>query len=105
MIIASDLFPNVDQRLSEFLDWAENRAPLVVLLLTFYPFPRSYLTQRVDAEEFLTFCAWGKSELSQCLADHYGVTNCDATIDQSIASDSLFPNGRRCITMTSKRVV
>lgn len=104
VIIAVDLFPNVDQRLSEFLYWAENRAPLVILLLTFYPFPRSYLAKRVDTEELLTVCAWGKSELSRCLADHYGETNCDDAIDQSIVSDSLFHNGRRCIAMTSKKV-
>ena len=84
--------------------WAENRAPLVILLLTFYPFSRSYLAKRVDTEEFLTVRAWGKSELSRCLADYYGETNCDDAIDRSIASDSLFPNGRRCITMTSKKV-
>jgi hypothetical protein len=99
VVIAVDLFPNVDQRLAEFLAWSEKRAPSTILLLTFYPNSRSYLTKRVDADEFLTFRAWDATDLLHCISNHFGSTNCDEAISASLNADSLFANGRRCIAM------
>jgi len=99
VVIALDIFPNVDQRLSDFLVWVRARADTIILLLTFYPSSRSYLTKRIDADEYLTFRAWDSYDLSNCIRNLYGATNCDSAIMTALASKSLFPNERRCIAM------
>lgn len=99
VVIALDIFPNVDQRLSDFLVWAQARARNIIVLLTFYPYPRSYLTRRIDADEYLTFRAWDSNDLSNCIRNLYGATNCDSAIATALASKSLFSNERRCIAM------
>ena len=67
LVIANDLFPNVDQRLEMFLDKFLPRSKKVSLSLTVYEDPRFYLTQRSGLDEYLTFLAWNSDLLLQVL--------------------------------------
>ena len=58
LIVANDLFPNVDQRLALFLEWALPKAREVRLSLTFHNTPRWFTLQRAGLEERLTMLAF-----------------------------------------------
>jgi hypothetical protein len=98
LIIANDIFPNVDQRLDLFLQFALPQTKKVRLSLTFYENPRYYLTKRIDAEEILCMLAWDSEMLKLCLKKYI-----DKIIDVNFSifdnqPQSLFENGRQvCI--------
>jgi hypothetical protein len=98
LIIANDIFPNVDQRLDLFLQFALPQTKKLRLSLTFYEKPRFYLTKRIDAEEILCMLTWNSEILKLCLKK-YLVNIIDANF--SIFGNqpqSLFENGRQiCI--------
>jgi hypothetical protein len=58
VVIANDLFPNVDQRLELFLQRYLPRTRSIRLSLTYYNSPRFYLARRTDADEILCMLAW-----------------------------------------------
>lgn len=68
VVVANDLFPNVDQRLALFLEWALPIAREVRLSLTYYNYPKFYLTRRVDADEVLCLLAWDGKQTAAVLA-------------------------------------
>ncbi len=94
LVIANDIFPNVDQRLELFLDWASRRAKFLRLIVTVYNKVRSYRTKRLDADEQLWFLAWNGSHLINCLQ------NCGVEVPVELSAgllqddSSLYPNGR-----------
>lgn len=68
LIIANDLFPNVDQRLYAFTDWAWSHAKELRLTMTYYE-NTVWKVRRVQSNEFLTVCPWGLREVLAFL-DH-----------------------------------
>lgn len=58
VVVANDLFPNVDQRLELFLARYLPLCREMRLSLTYYNEPRFYLTRRIDGEEILCMLAW-----------------------------------------------
>lgn len=58
LIIANDLFPNVDQRLDLFLERYLPRCVELRLSLTYYNTPRWYAVKRLDGEEVFHTVAW-----------------------------------------------
>lgn len=98
VIVANDLFPNVDQRLELFLDKFLGIAKEVRLSLTFYPEMRFYKTRRENAEEVLYMLAWDGQMTARVLEKY--VNN---IIDPDLylfskENVSVFPNGRQvCI--------
>lgn len=58
VVVANDLFPNVDQRLELFLEKFLPVVREVRLSLTFYPQARFYMTRRVQGDEILYMLAW-----------------------------------------------
>lgn len=58
VVIANDLFPNVDQRLTLFVERYIPVCRELRLSLTWYDDPRFYLARRLDAEEVLCMLAW-----------------------------------------------
>jgi hypothetical protein len=58
LVIANDLFPNVDQRLELFLDRFLPVSKHIRLSLTYYNEPRFYKARRVDAQEILCMLSW-----------------------------------------------
>jgi hypothetical protein len=62
IIIANDLFPNVDQRLYAFIDWAWPRCRELRLTLTYYE-NTVWKVKRIQSGEQLTICPWGVREM------------------------------------------
>ena len=94
IVIANDIFPNVDQRLELFLHWVSRRAELLRLIVTVYNEVRSYRTKRLDADEQLWFLAWNGTQLINCL-QHCGIEAPDESRAGLLQDDnSLYANGR-----------
>ena len=54
VVIALDVFPNVDQRLEDFLRTViAQKARALRATVTLFPSPRTYKVKRIDAEEHL----------------------------------------------------
>lgn len=70
LIIANDLFPNVDQRLVLFLEAYLPRCREMRLLLTYYNHPRFYQVKRLDADEVLCMLAWDGQQVKLALTQY-----------------------------------
>lgn len=68
VVVAADLFPNVDQRLELFLERMLPVSGEVRLSLTYYNHPRFYLTRRLDGDEILCMLAWNGAQTAAALA-------------------------------------
>jgi hypothetical protein len=91
LIVAMDIFPNVDQRLAAFL--RKYRGRRLRLALTTYE-DRWYRARRVDAEEILTMVAWPWAQMRSTLIAN-GIQ-----VVAPPASD-IFGNGRRVCLLES----
>jgi len=67
VIIANDIFPNVDQRLELFLEMYLPRCVEMRLSLTYFDFPKWYRVKRVDGDEILTMLQWSKKQVLDAL--------------------------------------
>lgn len=68
LVVANDLFPNVDNRLYEFVDWGLERAPELRLVLTYYE-DTVFRVERTSTGEILTVQPWSLRELRHFLED------------------------------------
>lgn len=97
IVIANDIFPDVDQRLEIFLDKYLPCCHELRLVVTFYNTPKFYETKRIDDSEILTFLSWD-GEITALKLEKY----LDRMIDTSIGDlkdlkreeKSIFWNGR-----------
>ena len=102
IVLANDLFPNVDQRLEMFLQRYLPVCAEIRLSLTYYNTPRFYMTKRIDADEVLCMLAWNGEQVALVLRkfadriDGYG----ESEIVQN--TQSVFPN-RRQVTLVTIR--
>ena len=95
VVVANDLFPNVDQRLELFLDKFLPCARAVRMTLTYYNTPRFYLTRRINADEVLCMLAWN-GRLTRVTMEKYAERIAApglSVLDQEAAS--VYPNGRQ----------
>ena len=67
IVIANDIFPNVDQRLELFLNTYLPRCSELRLTATYFHRYHWYRTQRVDADEILHVLTWNGAQLKQVL--------------------------------------
>jgi len=86
IVIANDIFPNVDQRLELFLDKFLPICDEIRLSLTYYNIPRFYEVKRINADEVFHYLAWSGETLKNVLKKY--------NIDVDLTDDSIFPNGR-----------
>lgn len=94
LVIANDLFPNVDQRLELFIRKFLPRSQEIRISLTYYNNPRFYVAHRVDADEILCMLAWDGEATRQVLAKFTDRMD-SAKLDLLSRKDvSVFPNGR-----------
>lgn len=101
LIIANDIFPNVDQRLSLFLDKTLPSTKEIRLLLTVYE-DRYYKVKRCDADEVLWMKAWSMENLVQVLEKYKEhIVNYDSKVLNG-KSGNLYPNKRDTIIVTLK---
>jgi hypothetical protein len=95
LVVANDIFPNVDQRLNMFLERFLPRCRSLRLSLTWYEKPRAYKVRRVDGEEIFFMLAWDLWQLMNVLQRHedriVGFDRECFRVDQ----ESLYPNGRQ----------
>ena len=68
VIVANDLFPNVDQRLELFLEKYLPNCREMRLSITVYNTPRYYLTRRIEGDEILCLLAWNGEMAAMALA-------------------------------------
>lgn len=95
LVVANDLFPNVDQRLDIFLDMFLPRTRRLRLSLTFYEEPRWYATKRIGADEVLYLLAWNGFQVRRSLAARIdAVVNPDLSMFDRLP-ESVYPNGRQ----------
>lgn len=95
IVIANDLFPNVDQRLELFLERMLPVCRSVRLLVTYYNRPRFYLTRRIDGDEIMCMLAWNGQMAWAALkpfADR--IAEPDPSVFDA-QDDSIYPNGRQ----------
>lgn len=95
LVVANDLFPNVDQRLELFLRRFLPVTRRLRLSLTFYPQPRFYRTKRVNSSELLCMLAWDGPQTARVLAAFADrIERCNfGLFDQPVAS--CYDNGRQ----------
>lgn len=91
LVIANDLFPNVDQRLELFVEKFLPSCRQMRLSLTYYNHPRFYHAKRLDADEIFCILAWNGAQLRSVL-EKYAVSNLGLLLENP---PSLFPNGRQ----------
>lgn len=100
IVIANDLFPNVDQRLELFIERVLPVSSEIRLSLTFYNAPRFYICQRVDASEYMCLLAWSGDQTAAALRRFSDrIIKPDFSIFEDTRA-SLFSNGRQIILVT-----
>ena len=97
IIIANDIFPNVDQRLYIFISKFIPHCKEMRLSLTWFDFPKFYKTKRVDGDEILYMLAWDTTSMNSFL-ETVSIDIDDYCLDEV----SIFPNGRRVCMVTIK---
>lgn len=100
LIVANDLFPNVDQRLALFLGWALPKAREVRLSVTFHNSPRWFTLQRAGLEERLTMLAFDGGRTRAAL-EPFAARIAGWQPQLFDGNDgSVFPNGRQVVTLS-----
>ena len=104
IVIANDIFPDVDQRLELFIDKMIPICKEFRLVLTYYNSPRFYQMKRSDDSEILTFLSWDGEILGMKLKKYLSRMNADLTdLDfMKRNEDSIFRNGRQVCYITLK---
>jgi hypothetical protein len=101
--VACDLFPNVDQRLEEFLRYSIEHCTELRLALTFYNEPRHYAARRVGGDEMFTIVAWNGARTWGALHRVLGRRVAAYRRMFSTCSVSAFPNGRQVTLVRIER--
>lgn len=102
VVIANDLFPNVDQRLALFLEKFLPLAREIRLSLTYYKEPRFYVTKRLDGDEILTLLAWDHEQTRRVLERFTAqITAPDFDLFDR-ENPSVYPNKRQVMLVTLK---
>ena len=97
IIIANDIFPDVDQRMELFIERMLPHCSELRLVITYYNSPWFYTTKRVDDAEVMTFLSWD-GEITGMKLKKY-LTRLDATeADIEMmrhTNKSIYRNGRQ----------
>lgn len=102
LVIANDIFPNVDQRLDIFLERFLPQTKAIRLSLTYYDTPRYYLARRIDAEEVLCMLAWNGADVRRVLEKYFeSIVSADFRIFGN-EGRSAFANGRQVVLVELK---
>jgi len=94
IVIANDLFPNVDQRLDMFIEKFIPVCKEIRLSLTYYNQPKFYPVKRLDGDETFQMLAWTGKQVKEVLekySDRIPDRNFDILTEDP---PSIFPNGR-----------
>ena len=98
IVIANDIFPDVDQRLEMFIDKYLPVCSELRVVVTYYNTPKFYTTKRVDDSELLTFLSYDGKITSMLLSkyeDRMVNTSKDELIEMRNFRDTIYRNGRQ----------
>lgn len=97
IIIANDIFPDVDQRLELFLDKMLKRCKELRVVLTYYNVPKFYMTKRVADTEIMTFLSWDGEITGMKLKKYLARTDVEEKELEQMKTNhtSIFRNGRQ----------
>lgn len=97
VIVANDIFPDVDQRLELFIDKYLPYCKEMRLLVTYYNKPRFYTTKRMDDTEILTFLSWDGEITALKLRKYLNRSNLsEIELDDMVKdTNSIYYNGRQ----------
>jgi len=105
VVIANDLFPNVDQRLGIFLEKYIPLARELRISLTYYNNPRWYRVRRTDGDEIFHMMALSGKQTASILEPFISFIKNPCFEQLSVDRPSLFPNGRHvCMVVIKKGV-
>jgi hypothetical protein len=100
LVIANDLFPNVDQRLDLFLEKYLPRCRELRITFTYYNTQRWYKVKRVDGEEIFHMVAWDGVQVKRVL-EKYADRVLDPNFDLLLQNPaSMFDNKRQLAMAT-----
>lgn len=98
LVIANDIFPDVDQRLDIFIGKYLKVCRELRLVLTYYNTPKYYTTKRIDDSEVLTFLSYDGQITSLVLYKYMDrmVDTSKEELDFMVKThDSIYRNGRQ----------
>lgn len=98
IVIANDIFPNVDQRLELFLEKYIPITKEIRLSLTYHNIPKFYITKRIDKDEIFCQLSYNGKQVKNILKK-YKVKNINMLLKNRT---SLFQNGRHVFTAIIK---
>lgn len=91
-IIANDLFPNVDQRLTAFIKKFAVKTDNLILTITCATGNKFYPVRRLDGEEIFFMQAWDRQLATVALQGALGEQA--PVLEETITASELFANGR-----------
>ena len=100
VIIANDIFPNVDQRLYLFLKKYLPFCKILRASITCYNVPKFYRVQRTDADEILYIQAWDGTQTKRILSRHANRIGKINLNELNETKNSLFENQRQVYNIT-----
>lgn len=101
IVIANDLFPNVDQRLELFFEKYLPTTNEIRMSLTYYNTPKFYITKRIDADEIFCQLSYNGKQLKDILVKFF-----DEGFEELLQeTKSLFSNGRHIKILKKKGIV
>ena len=100
VVLANDLFPNVDQRLELFIETFLPRCGEMRILLTYYNRMQCYRTKRLDGTEILRVLAWNGAMVRQVL-EKFSRHIVESRLDRLMEDPpSLYKNNRQVCLVT-----
>ena len=94
IVIANDLFPNVDQRVVCFIEKLIPTTKLIRMTLTWYSSINFYKTKRIDGDEILFMNSWLLEDIKKLIYKFSSrIINYDISI-LNLVTDSVFKNNR-----------
>ncbi|MDP6960957.1 MAG: class I SAM-dependent methyltransferase [Dehalococcoidia bacterium] len=94
IIISNDLFPNVDQRLIEFLGKSLEKSDVFRVTMTFFNSLRYYNVKRINADEIMCLRAWSGKDVQNALTHIWPRLEFKTSGSLDATTDSLFENNR-----------
>lgn len=98
VVIANDIFPDVDMRLEMFLNRFLPKCKELRMVVTWYNDPQFYVTRRIDDTEMLTFLSWD-GEITAMKLKKYLSRMIDTTKEELDSmctfKESVYRNGRQ----------
>ncbi|MDC1497056.1 hypothetical protein N8143_03525 [Pelagibacteraceae bacterium] len=95
IIIANDIFPNMDQRLEMFLEHYLPRCKQLRISLTWYNFVNYYQVKRIDKEDIFTMLSWDLKQLMSVIKKYKNCIIDYSPENFSIENISLYSNTRQ----------